>query len=225
MKKLQKTLLVAACLLAAGSANAQFGSLGGVLGGASKSAGTGGDIGTDVTSFLQKSSSLSLLTTQSLAAINLAFATDTEAEQLRARMASYNKITEPKELQAKLAEEYKSQAAETERLLKSGDLEKRIGSLDGDKKKMIGNALLNFGIGALQAVDLARTGQGLVQKAGANPMQLPKVIPVKDALPVLGKVASDSAGFMAGLIKVAKGANISVTAPKADSKPVDNPFA
>jgi hypothetical protein len=60
-----------------------------------------------------------------------------------------------------------------------------------------------------------------VQKVAASPIDLPKVVPVKDALPLLGKVASDAGGFMTGLLKVAKGANISVPAVKADSKPVD----
>ena len=81
---------------------------------------------------------------------------------------------------------------------------------------MIGDALLNFGIGigigSLQAVELSKNGQSLAQKAGSNPMNLPKVIPVKDALPLLGKVASDSGSFLVGVMKVAKGANIAVPA-------------
>jgi hypothetical protein len=116
---------------------------------------------------------------------------------------------------------YKSASAETQRLLDSGEMEKRIGGLDSEKKKQVGAALLNFGIGALQAVDLAKSGQSLVQKTAASPMDLPKVVPVKDALPVLAKVGSDAGGVIMGVIKVAKGANISVPPVKADSKPAD----
>jgi hypothetical protein len=40
------------------------------------------------------------------------------------------------------------------------------------KKKMIGQALLNFGIGTLQAVELTKNGQSLIQKAGASRMTI-----------------------------------------------------
>lgn len=221
MKLIQKTVIVAACLLAANAAHAQFGSLGGMLGGATKGAGSGGDISADVDAFVKKSGALSLMTAQSLFTINSAFMSDTQAESQRAELAKLAKITDPAELAAKSAAVYKTQSAETDSLMKSGKLEKDISALDADKKKKIGGALMNFAIGALQAADLAKNGQGLVQKTAANPMQLPKVLPVKDSLPLLAQVVSDSAGFVTGLAKVAKGANISVPPVKADSKPVD----
>lgn len=222
MKLIQKTVIVAACLLAANAAHAQFGSLGGMLGGAVKGgASTGGDISADVDAFVKKSGALSLMTAQSLFAINSAFLSDTEAESQRAELAKLGKITDPAELAAKTAAVYKTQSAETDNLMKSGELDKKIAALDADKKKKIGGALMNFAIGALQAAELAKNGQGLVQKTAANPMQLPKVLPVKDSLPLLAQVVSDSAGFVSGLAKVAKGANISVPPVKADSKPVD----
>jgi hypothetical protein len=52
-------------------------------------------------------------------------------------------------------------------------------------------------------------------------MNLPKIVPVKDALPLLGKVASDTGSFFVGVAKVAKGANISVPKVTAESKTVD----
>jgi len=220
MKMLRKSVIVAACLLAANSAHAQLGGLGNMLGG-SKASSTGGDIGGDVNSFMQKSVSLSELASRALLAINSAFASDTSLAEVRAKYDAANKISDPQERQARMAEAYKSLSAETQRLVESGEMEKRMGTLDADKKKLVGSALLNFGIGALQAVDLAKHGQNLVQRTAANPMQLPKVVPVKDALPMLGKVAGDAGGFMVTVVKLAKGADISVPAVKADSKPAD----
>lgn len=216
---IRKTIVVAACLLAANAAHAQFGSLGGMLGG-NKSA-SAGDINGDVSAFLKKSLTLSLLTTQSLVAINNAFVSDAEAAKARAALAEVNKITDPKEQQARAAELYKSQSAEMQRLKESGKMEAEIGQLDAARKKQIGAALLNFGIGALQAVDLTATGQSLVQKTAASPIDIPKVLPVKDALPLLAKVGADSGGVVMGVLKIAKGADISVPAVKADSKPVE----
>jgi len=71
---------------------------------------------------------------------------------------------------------------------------------------------------------LVKTGQSLVQKVSTNPMDIPKVVPVKDALPLLSKVGSDAGGLFAGVIKLARGAKISVPEVKSDSKPVDVTF-
>jgi hypothetical protein len=50
-------------------------------------------------------------------------------------------------------------------------------------------------------------------------MNITRVIPVKDALPLLGKVVSDAGSTIATFVKVAQGADISVPQAKADSKP------
>jgi cytochrome c556 len=218
---IRKALVVAACLVAANAANAQLGGLGSMLGSAKAGASTGGDIGADVGAFVTKSAALSELAGRSVTAINAAFASDQEIEEKRARLAQLNSITDPKEKQAKFAEMYNSEQAKAQTMLDSGEMEKRIGTLSGDKKKMIGQALLNFGIGSLQAIELTKSGQSLIQKVGMNPMNLQKIVPVKDALPLLGKVAGDAGSFFVGVAKLAKGANISVPSVKADTKPAE----
>lgn len=221
MKMIRNALVVAACLTAANAANAQLGALGGLMGGNKATTGASGDIAGSVSNFVSKSAALSLLTSEAVSAINAAFSSEQQLEEKRARLASLKAITDPQELLAKTSDIYKSEQAEAQSRLDSGEIEKRIGSLSADKKKMIGNALLNFGIGSLQAVDLAKSGQAVIQSAASNPMNLPKVAPVKDALPLLSKVAGDAGGFMVGIVKLAKGANISVPTPKVDSKPAD----
>ncbi|MCC2971177.1 hypothetical protein [Massilia sp. IC2-476] len=224
MNMIRKAIVVAACLMAAGAANAQLGGLGSMLAGAKSPVASGGDIGADVGTFVAKSAALGELAGQSVTAINAAFASDQEIEGKRAKLADIKKITDPAEKAAKFAELYKSEQAAAQTLLDSGEMEKRIGSLSSDKKKMIGQALLNFGIGGLQAVDLTKTGQSLIAKASANPLSLPKLIPVKDSLPVLGKVVTDSGSFLVGVLKVAKGANIAVQPATASSKAADFTF-
>jgi hypothetical protein len=221
MKKIRTALVLASCLLAAGAANAQLGGLGSLMGSAKSGSNSGGDIGADVSAFVLKSAALSALAGQSVTAINAAFSNDEQLAAKRAKLANAEAVTDPKERAAKFAELYKSEQAEAQALLDSGEMEKRIGALSSEKKKMIGNALLNFAIGSLQAVDLTKSGQSLLQKAGANPMNLTKIVPVKDALPLLGKVASDTGSFFVGVAKVAKGANISVPKVTAESKAVE----
>lgn len=218
MNKIAQAVIVAACLMAAGGAQAQLGGLGGLMGGAKSG---GGDIGAEVGTFMTQSANLSALASQSLVAINSAFLSQEESAVIKAELDAINKLTDPGEKQARFTKLYESQSAATKRLVDSGDMKGRMASLDSDGRKQIGNALLNFGIGGLQAVELSKTGQSLVSKAGANPMALPKVMPVKDALPLLGKVVTDSGGVMVGVAKLAQGAKIDVPKVTASSKPVD----
>lgn len=221
MKTIRKALVVAVCLAAASTANAQLGGLTSMLGGAKQSASASGDIATDVNTFVNKSAALSEMTGRAVLAINAAFSSDQKLEEKRAALAQVTAITNPQERTAKFAALIATEKAEAQTLLDSGEMEKRIGTLSSEKKKMIGQALLNFGISSLQAVELSKNGQAIIQSAGANPMNLPKIVPVKDALPLLAKVAGDAGGFLVGVAKVAKGANISVPAVKVDSKPAD----
>lgn len=223
MTKIRNVAVLAACLLSASAAHAQLGGLGGMLGG--KSAGSSADISADINSFVTQSTALRELTSRSVMAINAAFLSAADSEATRAAYDAVNAITNANEKQAKLNELYESNAAELERRLKSGEAKEQMGKLDAAKKKQIGDALMNFGIGSLQAVILTKTGQSLLQKAGANPMNLTKMMPVKDSLPVLGRVVSDAGGFMVGVGKLAKGANIEVPAVTADSKPVEVNFS
>ncbi|TFW01528.1 hypothetical protein E4K72_14215 [Oxalobacteraceae bacterium OM1] len=221
MKIVGKAVILAACVFAANGAYAQFGGFGKLAGGSSDSASASSDVSADVNAFVTKSAALSTLTASAVTAINAAFSSEEQLASKRATLADIAKITDPKEKGAKLAALYESESAEAKRRLESGDMEKQIGGLDADKKKQIGSALLNFAIGALQAVDLSKSGQNMMQKASGNPMTITKLMPVKDALPLLGKVASDSTGFIAGVMKLAKGANIAVPAVTVSSKPVD----
>ena len=224
MKMIQKTVIVAACLMAANAAHAQFGGLGNMLGaatGAGSSGSTGGDITGDVSNFVTKSAILGAISSRSVTAINAAFSSEEQIAAKRAALLAIDQITDPQEKQAKTAALYESESAEAKRRLDSGEMEKSIGGLDTGKKKQIGAALLNFGIAALQAVDLTKSGQNMMQKASSNPMNFTKLLPVKDAMPLLGQVATDAGGFFLGMVKLAKGANISVPEVKADSKVVN----
>ncbi len=42
-----------------------------------------------------------------------------------------------------------------------------------------------------------------------------RILPVKDTIPLLGKVAVDASGFVGGVVKLARGANVSVLDARA----------
>jgi hypothetical protein len=223
MTTIRAAVLAASCLMAMSSAQAQFSSLGGLAGlGASLfSATQGADAGGDVDSFVNKSAALSALAGKSVAAINAAFSTQEELLAKRAALAAIEQIADPKTRQARFAELYKAESAETQRLLDSGEMERRMRALDADKKKLIAQALFNFGLGSLQAVDLGRDGQLLLARAGANPLELVRMVPVKDAIPLLTRVALDASGFFVGISRLARGADIAIPAAQAGAKPED----
>jgi flagellar motility protein MotE (MotC chaperone) len=215
MMKIRKFMIVATVLFSATAAQAQFGAL---LGGASGGGG-GGDISADVSAFVAKSSALSSLATNALTAINSAFSTDAEVAKKKSELANINKITDPGEKDAKMRALYESESAELKRKQDSGELEKMAGQLSAEKQKQVGAALGNIGIGILQAVDLGKTAQSIMQKASmANAL---KIVPVKDAAPFLSKLVQDGSGLIPGLLKLAKGANISVPPVTATSTPTE----
>lgn len=214
-----------ACLLAMNAAHAQFSSLGGLassLGGmlgSTVNPMAGGDA-YDVDGFVRKSAELSEIAGRSVTAINAAFASEEQLTAKRAALAAIAAVADPKDRAARYRALYDLEASETRRLIDSGDMEKRMAALDGEKKKLIGQALLNFAIGALQAVELGRQGKAMAANVGLNPMELVRVAPVKDAIPMLAKVAIDVSGFMGTVVKLAKSADIAVPKVGVDSKAV-----
>jgi hypothetical protein len=218
-------LTAAACLLSMNAAHAQLSALGGLAGS------IGGMLSTtvnpmakpdayDVDGFVRRSAELSEIAGRSVTAINAAFASEEQLSAKRAALAAIAQLADPKERAARYSALYQAEAGETRRLIESGDMEKRMAALDGDKKKLIGQALLNFGIGALQAAELGRQGKAMAAQVGMNPMELVRMAPVKDAIPMLSRVAIDVGGFMGTVVKLARGADIAVPTVGADSKPV-----
>lgn len=245
MKINRNAVVIAVCLMIASGAHAQFAdfsksvtnalgvlgsNLGGTLGGLSDNLGStlggagnkvsnnGNDISTDVANFVTKSAVLSALTSRSVTAINAAFSSEEEIEKKRAALQAIDQTTDPKEKQVKTAALYESESAEAKRRLDSGEMEKTISGLDETKKKKLGTALFNFGIGALQAVGLTMTGQNIVQKVSSNPINIIKATPIVDVLPLLGNVAVDASGLVVGVMKLVRGANISVPEVTVNSK-------
>jgi len=208
-------LAAAGCLLAMNAAHAQFsslgslaGSIGGMLaGGANPLAGADAY---DIDGFVRKSAELSEIAGRSVTAINAAFAGEEQLSAKRAALAAIAQLADPKERAARYSALYDAEAGETKRLIDSGDMEKRMAALDGEKKKLIGQALMNFAIGALQAVELGRQGKAIAGSVGVNPLELVRVAPVKDAIPMLAKVAYDVSGFMGTVVKLARNADIAV---------------
>ena len=186
------------------------------LGGGSKS--SGGDIDSQVKSFTEKSSAINGLVYKSLKFIVAAYASTEEAAKIAEETKAFEAITDPKEKQAKVAEALKSDSAKLEEISKSKDAQEKTKKLDKTKQAQVAASVGNFLIAALRAPDLVKNGQTIVQSVSSNPMNVGKVVSVKDAIPILSDAISTSTKVMPGFMKVLQGANVQVPKVTAESK-------
>ena len=223
MKKIHAIMIAAAVSLGSATpAMAQFGGLGGMMGGAKGDAATGsGNVEADVKTFTEKSAVVNKYAAQALVAISAAYSSDEERANLLAKLDKLNATTDPQERNAIIADINKIGGAAVAQLAASNDLGDKTKKLDKEKQKMVATAVANYLIAGARAVDLTKSGQGLMQSAAGNPMALAKLGNVKDALPLLADAATNAGKVLPKFVDVLRGAKIEVPKVTADSKPVD----
>lgn len=222
MKKLLTIIAISMMTIVVSSpAHAQLKDL---LPGGAKKSGGGGDIGAQVKTFVERSDLINSLAFTALKSITAAYASDEESKKIEAEIKAFQSSTDPKEKNAKMNEAFKTDQAKIDQIAKSSDAQEKTKNLSKEKQKLIASSVGNFMIAALQAAELSNDGQNIVQGAGANPMDLPKIAPVKDALPLLASAVSASTKVIPGFIKVLQGANIEVPKVTAQSKPEETKF-
>jgi hypothetical protein len=214
LSRRQMTIAAAVTLLT-GTAQAQFGNLGGMLGGGGKAS---GDVDTDVKAFLGKSINIEKTLNAAALAIVAAYASEADRAKLQGSLDEINKATDPKEADAKFQAVSESTSAEMKKLAASSDLSTQTQGLSAAKQKQVAVGVGNFLWGALQAKDLVPTGQAVMKGVSGNPMNITKVIPVKDALPRLVNAMSLAADTIPQFVKVMQGANIKVAEVSSSSK-------
>ena len=198
--------------MVASAAHAQFGAL---LGGSSDKG--SGNIETDVKNFLDLSINIERTLYSASLAIIAAFQNEEERAKSQASLEEIKKSTDPKESGAKFQAVAESTSAQMKKLSASSDLAADVKNLSAAKQKQIAVGVGNFLLGALQAKDLLPSGQAVMKGASSNPMNITKVIPVKDALPRLASAIRLAGDTIPQFVKVLQGANISVPTPTSKS--------
>ena len=211
----QSVLVVALCTISFGSQAWDVPKLPSVTGGDKVESSTGGDVEKEVRDFTSQSAELATVANRSLIAINSAFDTEEQIATKKAELSKIDAMTDPKEKAVAIAKLNETESAQAAKNLKSADAEKKVKELSADKQKKIGDALLNFGIVALKAPSLISKGQSIISSISLT--NVAKVIPVKEAIPLLGRFVSDAGSTIAGFMKIAKGANIAVPEVTATS--------
>lgn len=223
MKKIHAVMIATAVSLSTATpAMAQLGGLGGMLGGVKTGSATGsGNVEADAKTFTEKSSVVNKFAAQALVAISAAYSSDEERANAQAKLEKLNATTDPKEQNALVADINKTEGAKVAQLAESKDLGDKTKNLDQAKQKLVGTAVANYLIAGARAVDLTKSGQGMLQSAASNPMALPKLATVKEALPLLSDAASNAAKVLPKFVDVLRGAKVEVPKVSADSKPIE----
>jgi hypothetical protein len=204
MKRRDISVLMAS-LAALGTANAQFGNLGGMLGG--RSGGGGASIDSIIGDFLILGKSCAICSLQ----LGYAFSTRESAAQFQEKAKQISGMSQPKELGAALTDVQKSTDATVQGLADADKAVEAYNKLTPQMQKFVASALLTAGIGALKVVDIVKK----VQNANPSPMDVPKLVVLKEPLEVISKTTPQI--WDRGLAMLKK-ANVSPPTPDKEAK-------
>lgn len=220
-----KKILLGLCLLAgiATNASAQFGlpSIGGA-----KSSG-GADVGELVTKFNAQNALISAAVANSLEQIIAALGDKTTIAAEKEKYEAIQKTTDPQEKAKKEGTLIKEAAGEAQKLLDSNDAQEKMKNLSPEMQQKVAKAIVNVAIAGFQVPGMLDTGKKAVEAVGSNPLQIGKVLPIKDgvtlfadALPKMIKIGSSG-------MKLLQDVKIKADTPSATSTlqaSSDSPF-
>ena len=210
-----KVLTVMMALVVSTSANAQFGGLGGLMGGGG---GGGGDVGAQVLVFNQEANLISKTVAFALIQIVGALGDKTKIADIKAVNDSLSKTTDTKEIGAISGSVIKSNFAEADQLLKSADAKAKMENLSPEMQKKVAQSIFAVGVAALQIPGAINRGKNIVQSVGANPMNIVKVLPVKDGLSMYIDVLPKLPTLVTTGMQLMRDVKVEAGNPTADAK-------
>jgi hypothetical protein len=210
-----KVLTVMMALVVSTSANAQFGGLGGLMGGGG---GGGGDVGAQVLVFNQEANLISKTVAFALIQIVGALGDKTKIADIKAVNDSLSKSTDTKEIGAISGSVIKSNFAEADQLLKSADAKAKMENLSPEMQKKVAQSIFAVGVAALQIPGAINRGKNIVSSVGANPMNIVKVLPVKDGLSMYIDVLPKLPTLVTTGMQLMRDVKVEAGNPTADAK-------
>ncbi len=181
-----KVLTVLLALAVSTAAHAQFGGLGGLMGGSK--GGGGGDVGAQVEAFNAEANLINKTVAYALIQIVGALGDKTKLADIKAVNDSLSKSTDTKEIGAITGSIIKNNAAEAQELLKSSDAKAKMESLSPELQKKVGQSIFAVGVAALRIPVAINQGKNIISGVSSNPMNITKVLPVKDGLSLFAEV-------------------------------------
>lgn len=198
------------------SAHAQFGGLGGMLGGG-KSSG-GGDVSAMVGEFNKDSSLINEAVTYSLIQIVAALGDKEQIAKVKTINDNLTKATDPKEKNAIQGTAIKDQTAVAQELLNSQDAKAKIEKLSPEMQKKVSKSIFAVGVAALRIPGMMDKGKKIMEGIGANPMNIGMALPVKDGMSVFASALPKMPTIVSTGLSLMRDVKVDPGNPVADSK-------
>ena len=190
------------------------------LGGGAAQAGS--DVGSQVGAFLKSVQISNELVTRSAVLLLQAVSSKERGAELQKQLDTLGKISDPKEKDAESAKLVASVNAELATQQQSAQTQEGLKQASSSQKVAMGKGLFNLALGMLKLKDAKDSGQGIVAGVGRAPLDAPKVVPVKDALPVLSSLMDNGKAILDSGMALAKTAGIQPKLPTSSgTAPVD----
>jgi hypothetical protein len=193
---IRKVLSFALLLSVTFSAHAQFGGLGGMLGG-NRSGGSAPD-NASVEKFTLDALIINKAVTSALLQVQAALAKKEDMARIKEVVAKYSTTTDTRELGAVMGSVIKSDMASTLDVMKSQEGQARLAKLSPEMQQKVATSILNVAIASLRIKPMMDNGSNMMQSIGSNPMLLTKLPLIKDSLSLM----ADSAPKLPELISV-----------------------
>lgn len=199
----------------ASSANAQFGGLGGMLGG---SKGGGGDVGVMAEEFNRDASAINEVVTYSLIQIVAALGDKQQIAAVKAVNDNLSKATDPKEKGSIQGTAIKEQATIAEELLKSDQAKAKVEKMAPEMQQKVAKSIFAVGVASLRIPVMMDKGRKIIEGVGSNPMNISKALPVKDGMSVFASALPKMPSILSTGLKLMRDVKVDPGNPAADSK-------
>jgi len=204
MKRRDLVVLMSS-MAATSQVHAQLGGLGGMLGG--NKGGGGASLESIIADFMILAKSSAICMCQ----LGYAFDTRQQAAEWQAKAKSIQGMAKPDELGAAMTDVSKSSEATVQSLNDSNKAAEAFSKLSPEMQKFVIGALATAGIGALKIIEIVKK----VQSAKPSPIELPKLVALKDPIDVIGKSVPVIWDKGVAMLRTAK---VNPPAPDKDAK-------
>jgi hypothetical protein len=208
--------VAAACVM---PAYAQFGGLGGLVGGGKSAGGSsGGDVTPAVNEFVKDNAAIRETVAYSLVQIVAALGDKENIAKIKARSDSLAKTTDPKEAGSLQGAIIKDDAAVVQAALEGEHARDRMAKLSPEMQQKVARSIFAVGVASLRIPGMVDKGRKVMESVGSNPMNLGKVGPVKDGISMFAESAPKIAKIVTSGFALMKDVKVDAGAPTADAK-------
>lgn len=190
----------------------------GDLTGAKPAAAGGADVGTQVETFNKTAGLISQAMTYALDQIVLALGTKDQIAALKASAEGVAKKTDAKEHDAAAGEALTLSEGKVEEVLSASDAKDKMANLSPEMKKKVAASMYAVGVATLQIPGAMDQGKQIMTSAGANPMNISKVMPVKTGLATFADILPKLPSLVKNGYAMMREAKIDAINPTADAK-------